>query len=141
MPTPIDRDALAHHYATDDKLSVRYRTHERYTVPKIDFARWVLDCITWRGDEWVLDLGAGPGTYFEPVKKRIPRGRLFAGDLSLGMIQRQRENRASRGGGLINCDAQTIPFADAAFDVVLANHMLYGACSSRKGCWWRPPTA
>ncbi len=124
-PARTDRDAVTHQYATDDKLAVRYRTHERYTVPKLDFTRWVLDNVTWRGDEWVLDLGAGPGTYFEAVQARIPKGRHFAGDLSLGMMRRERESPASQGSGLANIDAQDLPFADNCFDVVLANHILY----------------
>lgn len=120
-----DRETVTQHYATDEKLAVRYRTHERYTVPKIDFTRWVLDHITWRGDEQVLDLGAGPGMYFEAVKARIPDGQHFAGDLSLGMVRREQESPASEGSSLANIDAQGLPFASNTFDVVLANHMLY----------------
>ncbi len=123
--TRTDRQILAHHYASDDKLAVRYRTHELYTVPKIDFIDWVLRNVAWRGDEWVLDLGAGPGLYFEPVKKRIPHGRHFAVDLSFGMVKRQLEQEAHVGSGLFNADAQALPFADGVFDIVLANHMLY----------------
>ncbi len=121
-----DRERLIRRaYASDDKLSVRQRTHELYTVPDIDFTAWVLNCIQWRGDEWVLDLGAGPGLYFAPVKARIPHGRHFAGDLSLGMVRRQREHEAAEGSRLAVMDGQAIPFADDTFDVVLANHMLY----------------
>ncbi len=121
-----DRELLTRHaFATDDKLGIRQRTHELYTVPKIDFTNWVLDRIDWRGDEWVLDLGAGPGLYFGPVKARIPQGRHFAGDFSFGMVKRQRENRFAHASKLAVLDAQTLPFADDSFDVVLANHMLY----------------
>ena len=121
-----DRDILTHRaYRDDSKLNVRRRTHELYTVPQHDFAAWALDCIDWRGDEVVLDLGAGSGGYFEPVKARIPYGQHVAGDLSLGMVLRQRQAAASRGTALANLDAQRLPFADATFDVVLANHMLY----------------
>jgi SAM-dependent methyltransferase len=121
-----DRELLTQHaYASDDKLQVRYRTHEKYTVPRVDFSGWVLDSIAWRGDEWVLDLGAGPGSYFEPVKSRIPWGRHYAADLSFGMVQRQQENAAATESKLYNADAQALPFPNHTFDVVLANHMLY----------------
>ncbi len=112
-------------YDTDDKLNVRYQTHEKYTVPRLDFKAWVLDCIRWQGNERVLDLGAGPGSYFAAVKARIPWGEHVAGDLSLGMVRRQKSLDIAAGSRLINLDAQTLPFADATFDVVLANHMLY----------------
>jgi ubiquinone/menaquinone biosynthesis C-methylase UbiE len=121
-----DRTLLTRHaYATDEKLKVRYQTHEKYTVPRIDFQSWVLDCIDWRGDEAVLDLGAGPGSYFSPVRMRTPNGRHFAGDLSFGMVKREQENEAASRINLSLLDAQQIPYRTASFDVVLANHMLY----------------
>ncbi len=119
-----DRDILTQKvYATDETLAIRQRTHELYTVPKINFAEWVLEHIPWHGDEQVLDIGSGPGTYFELINQRIPDGHLVAGDLSFGMAR-----KAARHGGAnlaINSDVQALPFADGTFDVVLANHMLY----------------
>jgi len=120
-----DRDLVRRAYASDDRLEVRRRTHELYTVPRVDFAQWVLDCIPWRGDERVLDLGAGSGSYFGPVRARIPAGQLVAGDLSPGMIRSQQANAAAHGVRPVNLDAQALPFPAGSFDVVLANHMLY----------------
>jgi SAM-dependent methyltransferase len=108
-------------YATDAHLAVRMRTHELYSFPKIDYPRWVVDIINWRGDEWVLDVGAGPGTYRELVQQRAPSGLYVAGDLSLGMARRVCE----AGACAVNLDVQHLPFADATFDVAMANHMLY----------------
>lgn len=119
-----DRDILVNKaYATDESLLIRQRTHELYGYPKVNFCDWVLDRLEWRGDEHVLDVGSGPGTYFEAVRKRIPYGQLVGGDLSFGMAQRAAQN--PEAGIILNLDAQTLPFADNSFDVVLANHMLY----------------
>lgn len=112
-------------YATDEHLAVRYRIHERYSRPPVDFQKWVLDSVQWSGDEWVLDLGCGPGTYFAGVAERAPRGRHVAGDLSFGMARQAHESNAAETFTVLNLDAQQLPFADATFDVVLANHMLY----------------
>jgi SAM-dependent methyltransferase len=118
-----DRDVLTKEtYGTDEHLTVRYQTHERYSFPKVDFHQWVLDAIMWRGDEWVLDVGAGPGNYADQICARIPDGRLVLGDLSFGMV---RQAAQECGGEVLNFDAQQLPFPDATFDVVLANHMLY----------------
>ncbi len=119
------REHVRRAYATEDKLEVRRRTHALYSVPQLDFVQWVLDCIPWRGDERVLDLGAGSGSYFAPVLARIPAGQLIAGDLSPGMIRSQLGSAVARGVHLVNLDAQALPFPAASFDVVLANHMLY----------------
>jgi SAM-dependent methyltransferase len=112
-------------YATDELLRVRYRTHELYSQPQIDFPRWVIDSFRWRGDESVLDAGSGPGIVFDLVQQQIPRGRLLAGDRSWGMVRRASDSLPD----VVNLDAQTLPFADGSFDVVLANHMLYHVTS------------
>ncbi len=117
-----DRHILSHDaYATDKHLKVRMRTHELYSRPKIDYPRWVVDTVGWPGDAWVLDVGAGPGTYSDLVRERIPDGLYIAGDLSWGMAQQA----GGRGAPALNLDVQHLPFADATFDMVLANHMLY----------------
>jgi SAM-dependent methyltransferase len=119
-----DRDILTQKvYATDETLAVRQRTHELYSVPKINFTEWVLDRIPWHGDEQVLDIGAGPGTYFDLVVDHIPDGRLVAGDLSFGMARKASRHPNARC--ITNSDAQAMPFSTGTFDVVLANHMLY----------------
>lgn len=121
-----DREILTTEaYATDEHLAVRYRIHEQYTLPLVDFHRWVLDTLQWSGDEWVLDVGCGPGAYFRATAERVPRGRLVAGDLSFGMARQARQAPAADRFAVINFDVQRLPFADDTFDVVLANHMLY----------------
>ena len=73
--TPTDHHVITQRaYATDEHLAVRIRTHELYTRPEIDFPAWVLDKIPWRGDERVLDVGAGSGNYFDLVQARVPHG-------------------------------------------------------------------
>lgn len=110
---------LRRQYRTQDNLNVRIRTHELYGVPEVDFASWVLDKINWQGNEWVLDVGCGSGIYVEPARERA--ARYIAGDLSLGMLQKLKQQDLQR----VNLDAQALPLADDSVDVLLANHMLY----------------
>lgn len=110
-------------YSDDQSLAVRRRIHDEYSVPRVNFAEWALARVNWHGDEHVLDIGAGPGTYYDALAARIPNGRLVAADLSLGMVRLAAER--SSYGGLANADVQNLPFARRSFDVVLANHMLY----------------
>ncbi|NLE50454.1 MAG: class I SAM-dependent methyltransferase [Chloroflexi bacterium] len=112
-------------YATDEHLAVRYRIHEQYSRPVVDFQRWVLDTVQWSGDEWVLDVGSGPGAYFAGVAERTPHGRHVAGDLSFGMVRQACQSDAAPDFTVLNFDAQRLPFPDGTFHVVLANHMLY----------------
>ncbi|HLY26908.1 MAG TPA: class I SAM-dependent methyltransferase [Aggregatilineales bacterium] len=122
-PTTDRRILTEQAYATDEALNVRLRTHDLYSYPKLNFTEWVLDKITWHGDEHVLDVGTGPGTYIDAIQARVPNGEFVVGDLSLGMAR----VAASRVGPklVLNLDAESLPFADRTFDVVLANHMLH----------------
>ena len=74
MIHPPDKTQLVNEaYANDEPLTVRIETHRRYSVPQIDWPAWVLDRHAWRGDETVLDIGAGTGQYLAPLRARIPR--------------------------------------------------------------------
>lgn len=110
-------------YATDEALKTRIRIHEQYTVPPVDYVEWVVERVEWQGDETVLDIGAGTGTYFDAIRKRIPDGMLIGSDLVWGMAQVE----AQQGSAdlIINADAMGLPFPDNVFDIVLANHMLF----------------
>lgn len=110
---------LESQYSSQDKLAVRIRTHQLYSEGDIDFAPWVLDTISWRGDELVLDVGCGAGVYTNVADAR---SHLYiAGDLSLGMLRELSNNTVPR----VNLDAQMLPVRDNSVDVILANHMLY----------------
>jgi ubiquinone/menaquinone biosynthesis C-methylase UbiE len=119
-------------YADDVRLDIRRRTHETYTVEPVDFGRWTLERLRWRGDERVLDVGCGPGDLLREMARLRPDARLQGDwgvlvglDFSPGMTAQA----IAQAAGLPVCffvgDAQTLPFPDAAFDVVMARHMLY----------------
>lgn len=114
-----DAALLRQQYENEDNLATRIRTHERYSVPQVDFTSWVLDRIRWRGDEAVLDAGCGAGVYVEATARRARR--VVAGDLSRGMLLGLAEAAVPR----VNLDVQQLPLAEETVDVVLANHMLY----------------
>lgn len=123
-----DPNAVRRQYATDEHIRVRQAIHDKYTVPKIDFVEWALNCVHWRGDEAVLDVGCGNGSYFYPLQYRslsediASRIAYFGLDLSSGMLLK---HPAYGQRPLFQGDAQALPFADHTFDVVMANHMMY----------------
>ncbi len=105
-------------YQSKDPLNVRIQTHLLYTHPQIDFVSWVLDQVSWSGTETVLDLGCGPGNYVVAVQNRARQ--YLAGDLSIGMLTNLGPDIPR-----LQLDAEQLPLRSAAFDVLLANHMLY----------------
>lgn len=125
-PTAPDKGRLVREsYATDGPLSVRIETHRRYSRPPVDLPTWALDRHTWRGDETVLDIGAGTGQYLAPLRQRIPRGRIVAGDLAMGMLRDLRAKGVPGGARLVNADAEALPLADASCDAVVASYVLF----------------
>jgi SAM-dependent methyltransferase len=115
-----DPDSLQREYGNDAYLRLRQETHDQYSVPHIDFPKWVLDRVVWRGDERLLDVGAGPGIYYQRIRERLPGVRYYGLDRSPGMLQKHPAQ-----GKLPIADAQQLPFKTGTFDVVMANHMLY----------------
>ena len=79
-----------------------------------------------RGDETVLDIGCGSGTYTEKILQRLSsEGRLLSADLSMGML---REMGAMPFPGRLyrlNADVIALPRPDGCCDLVLANHFFY----------------
>lgn len=120
MPSTNDPRAVRAQYATDNYLRIRQQTHEQYTVPKVDFPEWVLTRLEWRGDEQILDVGSGVGTYYSHALARGSNINYYAIDQSAGMLRQHPAERHVAVG-----DAQMLPFADGTFDLVMANHMLY----------------
>lgn len=119
-------------YVDDTHLDVRYRTHKLYTVDPVDFGRWTLERLPWRGDERVLDVGCGPGDLMCEMARLRSRmdqhggwGILVGFDFSPGMIVKAAETATDLPVHFFVGDAQSLPFPDRAFDVVMARHMLY----------------
>lgn len=121
MPTSNQSDVLRRYYETDEHLRIRQETHDKYTVPKTDFPRWALDTIDWKGDETILDIGTGIGTYYSRLLAIVPDATYFATDISQKMLANHPSESVSLS------DVMHMPYPDNKFDVVMANHMLYHA--------------
>lgn len=115
-----DTDALQKPDADERYLRVRQEIHEQYTVPKIDYAGWVIDRAAWSSPGRVLDVGAGSGLYHSSVRHRFPAVEYHALDIAPTMLRHHPQPAIVTVG-----DAQRLPFADASFDVVMAHHMLF----------------
>ena len=115
-------------YRDASNLDARAQLHERFSTNKYGWHRWVYEQYKLAPGSRILELGCGPAYLWRENADRIPAGwDLTLTDFSPGMVQQARQSL--RGGPHLFrygvADAQAIPFEDARFDVVIANHMLY----------------
>src|SRR6266545_1500464 len=115
-------------YRNATNLNARIQLHERFSTNTYGWHRWVFDQIKIAPRSRILELGCGPGRLWLQNIERIPAdGEITLSDFSPGMLEETRRNLAGSGRpfSFEVIDAQSIPFADASFDAVIANHMLY----------------
>lgn len=115
-------------YATPANLDARANLHSKYG--RGDWFTWLSSQIHWPLGARVLEVGCGPGWFWEAAAPRLPSSmQITLTDLSEGMVAAasQRVSAANPGWrvGAWRADAADLPFADESFDVVLASHMLY----------------
>lgn len=114
-------------YRDSSNLDARIRLHERFSTAPVPLYEFVAGLVDWRPDLRVLECGVGPGLLWE--NGQAPRGLdLTLTDLSPGMVETAVARARGKGFERVvgqECDAQDLPFDDASFDLVIANHMLY----------------
>lgn len=122
------REELLLQYRDANSLNARIAFHTRFAANPQSWSSWVFDQLDLPADAAVLELGAGPGGLWIDNVARIPAGwQITLSDLSPGMLAEQQRGLSAAGRTFKHevVDAVDIPFADASFDAVIANHMLY----------------
>jgi ubiquinone/menaquinone biosynthesis C-methylase UbiE len=116
-------------YKTSDNLSARANLFRRFATARVPWHAWVFDHMLGAdlpGEARIADVGGGPGWLWQQNAARIPAGwHVTHTDLSSGMVAEARAHIARPDSSFRVVDAQHLPFADASFDALVANHMLY----------------
>ena len=124
--------SLAEQYKDAVNLDARAELHRRFSLNRLNWNRWVFEHFrlpdkTLKDDVRVLELGCGPARLWRENLDRIPPSwNITLTDSSAGMIaEAEAYLKGSPGFTFTVADAQSLPFDDNAFDMVVANHMLY----------------
>jgi ubiquinone/menaquinone biosynthesis C-methylase UbiE len=114
-------------YASSNKLMDRMNLHALYSTNPKGLTRWIFEQIAIQSGDRVLEIGCGPGKLWSENADRLPDCRATLTDFSEGMVADARANLAPIADRFTFdvVDAESIPFDDDAFDLVIANHMLY----------------
>jgi ubiquinone/menaquinone biosynthesis C-methylase UbiE len=116
-------------YRDEANLNARLELHRRFSANPYGWFPWIFDTLeSLPSPARVLELGCGPGYLWKECIDRIPDGwSITLSDLSDGMIDAAWRNLVVTGRAFKfeQIDAQSIPYPDETFDIVIANHMLY----------------
>lgn len=133
MATLNETEFVKTQYATSANLDARIALHEQYSTATQPFHDWLFDRVHLPVNARILEIGCGSGAMWKYVAHRVPSTwNLTLTDYSLGMATQARANLSpslfhpiSPSFSFAQTDAQSLPFAKAAFDAIFANHMLY----------------
>ena len=126
--TLADPEYVAAQYQDASNFDARSRLYRLYDQSREPWMRWLFERLELRSAESVLEVGCGPGSLWLENTGRVPAGvSLVLTDLSPGMVAEARARLLALDPRpeVREADVQALPFADASFDCVVANHMLY----------------
>lgn len=116
-------------YKDSSNLEARLQIHQRFSTNPQGWHPWVFDSFpVLPAEAHVLELGCGAGTMWKECADEVPSGWVITlTDLSDGMLDAAWRNLVPTGRNFKfeKVDAQVIPYNNSAFDIVIANHMLY----------------
>jgi len=130
-----DSVAVKAQYAAPNGLNIRLSFHDKYSTNKQGYGTWLVSNYDIRDGMTVLEIGCGTGSIWIGREKIVSRCRkLLLTDLSAGMLETAKKNLGERDNiEFQKADIQNLPFETGAFDVVIANSMLYHVPDIEKG--------
>ena len=111
-------------YKNAKNLNDRISLHEKYSTNKQGWFNWLFEKIDFSKVNRLLELGCGNGKLWQENKIDLRNREIFLSDISEGMVEEVR-NKLGSDFNCIVADAEKIPFKDAYFDSIIANHVLF----------------
>lgn len=124
-----NKAVLQEQYRNADMLMMRKSLHEKYSMNKIGFQRWMFNKYPFKTNIKILELGSGRGElwkyYFEDEKLANYNMDITLSDFSDGMVEYLNQIYKDKKITIKKIDITDIPYEDATFDLIIANSMLY----------------
>ena len=111
-------------YKNAKNLNDRISLHEKYSTNSQGWFNWLFEKIDFSKVNRLLELGCGNGKLWQENQIDLRNREIFLSDISEGMVEEVR-NKSGSDFNCIVADAEKIPFKDAYFDSVIANHVLF----------------
>lgn len=111
-------------YKNAKNLNDRISLHEKYSTNSQGWFNWLFEKIDFSKVNRLLELGCGNGKLWQENNIDLRNREIFLSDISEGMVEEVR-NKLGSDFNCIVADAEKIPFKDAYFDFIIANHVLF----------------
>lgn len=111
-------------YKNAKNLNDRISLHEKYSTNKQGWFNWLFEKIDFSKVNRLLEIGCGNGKLWQENKIDLRNREIFLSDISEGMVEEVR-NKLGSDFNCIVVNAEKIPFKDAYFDTIIANHVLF----------------
>jgi len=111
-------------YKNAKNLNDRISLHEKYSTNSQGWFNWLFEKIDFSKVNRLLELGCGNGKLWQANNIDLRNREIFLSDISEGMVEEVR-NKLGSDFNCIVADAEKIPFKDAYFDSIIANHVLF----------------
>ena len=128
MKNKVDQKIIARQYKNPSNFAKRQVLHEKFSTNKNDWNKWVFDHFNFPANCKILELGSGLGTLWLNNQERIQKHwNITLSDFSQEMLDKVKENlkEVNHPFNFQLINVQNIPYADATFDAVIANGLLY----------------
>lgn len=134
--TSMDQ-SLKTQYQNASNISSRINLHRLYSQNEQGWFPWLYGQSGLRRGMKVLEAGCGDGTLWTDNRERLPQGvEIILSDISEGMLRDARRAVGADDGRFSYrvFDCHQIPYEEARFDVVIANHVLFYCRDIRQVC-------
>lgn len=114
-------------YHDSGNLSSRIQIHQKFSTGQQGWYDFVFELSAIKPEMRVLELGCGAASLWRAVMNRLSEStRVTLSDFSPGMVRDAANNlQRDRRFHFVCMDSMNVTFPYPAFDLVVANHMLY----------------
>ena len=120
--------SLRNQYKNASNISSRITLHQLFSQNKQGWFPWIFEKCELKPNMKILEIGCGDGTLWKNRLDKIPSNtKLILSDVSEGMLRDVRRTLGMKNERVKYkvFDCHEIPYQDEAFDLVIANHVLF----------------
>jgi ubiquinone/menaquinone biosynthesis C-methylase UbiE len=128
-------ETLIKQYKNSNNTNARIDLHQRFSVNKQGWFRWIYQNLPIREGMNILEVGCGNGQLWKDNLDRLPDHiQITLTDISSGMLRSAKTKLKAKDSQFsFQCfDFHEIPYDDESFDIVIANHVLFYAKDREK---------